>query len=83
MKVLAKDQPVVRYRKNNDYDGYECWNIILDGKHIGTIERKSQGRTRVDAFVNNKNIYSNGFDKIDTAKMYVKDFIHRIIKDFM
>lgn len=69
----------VTFKRNKDYEGYECWFIVVDNNIVGTIERPQISKTRVDAFINNKNIYSNGFDSVKTAKMYIKDFINFLL----
>ena len=69
----------VTFKRNKDYEGYECQFIVVDNSIVGTIERLQISKTRVDAFINNKNIYSNGFDSVKTAKMYIKDFINFLV----
>lgn len=69
----------VKFKKTNNYPDYETWLIIANENNVGSIVRHSGCSTRVDAYINNKCIYSNGFDSIKTAKSYVKDFIN----DFM
>lgn len=65
----------VRFKKTDNYPDYETWLIITSKDVVGSIVRHNKYSTRTDAYINNKCIYSNGFDSIKTAKSYVKDFI--------
>lgn len=78
-KVWFMSSKNVTFKRNKDYEGYECWFVVVDDIIVGTIERPQISKTRVDAFINNKNIYSNGFDSVKTAKMYIKDFINFLV----
>ena len=69
----------VKFKKIDNYPDYETWTIITESGCVGYITRHHFYSTRVDAYINNKCIYSNGFDSIKTAKSYVKDFINGFI----
>lgn len=78
MKVLVKASSSdykVTFKRDNDYDGYEGWHILVNGHVVGKAFRESESRTRVDAIINGKNVYGNGFNNMSTAKMYIKSFI--------
>lgn len=46
----------VTFKRNKDYEGYECWFIIVDDNIVGTIERHQINKTRVNVFIDSKNI---------------------------
>lgn len=78
-KVQFISSKNVTFKRNKDYEGYECWFIVVDNSIVGTIERLQISKTHVCLFIKGKSIYSNGFDSIKSAKMHVKDFINSLV----
>jgi len=76
MEIL---KPVVKFNKDTKSDYFESWRVLVDSKDVGIIYRPDQNRTVVYATINDKNVYSNGFNTIATAKGYVRSFISRYI----
>ena len=74
---IVKTKPDVKYKRNKDNTRDEVWNVYVDGKLMGSIE-KPINQTRVFVTMNNKHSLYH-FSDVRTAKSYVKDRINDFI----